>query len=237
MKKKIAKLGFKIRIENFYTRMKVYISFMLRDKDRFAAFGITEDKIKEAESRLEEFAEIPTDAELLGNQVTATQEKDALGEKVKNAITAIMTRVSNKYGNDSGIYHKFGVNSISKLDGGELGSCARRVCRVAAAMLTDLASEGLTQEIIGDLHDLQVRYETALGKQEDAIADRDIATEERIGMANEIYETMVKYCNTGRKIWQSENEARYNDYIIYDTPSGTSEPETNSGISTEQPAP
>lgn len=40
-----------------------------------------------------------------------------------------------------------------------------------------------------------------------------------------IYNTLVKYTNTGQSIWASSNVAKYNDYVIYNTPSGTDDPD------------
>jgi MinD-like ATPase involved in chromosome partitioning or flagellar assembly len=34
---------------------------------------------------------------------------------------------------------------------------------------------------------------------------------------------VVKYADTGKDIWITKSEAKYNDYIIYDIPSGTDE--------------
>lgn len=107
-----------------------------------------------------------------------------------------------------------------RLDGGKLSYVARRVHRVASNLLTELESEGLTQEILDELTTRLETYEQALASQKDAIADRDIATENRVEKANEIYDLLVKYCNTGKQIWEDTNQAKYNDYIIYDTPTG-----------------
>ena len=115
MKKKEVQLNFRIKIENFYSVIKARIGFMRRDKDEFVKYGISEDKINDVDNELEVFAEIPTDDELVGAQVQATQEKDTLAEKVRDTITGIMTRVINKYGTGSGYYRKFGVNGISNL--------------------------------------------------------------------------------------------------------------------------
>lgn len=91
---------------------------------------------------------------------------------------------------------------------------------VAPDFLAELAEEGLTSEILEDLRKLLVLYDTALANQEDAIANRDIAAENRTEKANEIYTLIVKYCDTGKRIWETKNVAKYNDYVIYDTPSG-----------------
>lgn len=41
---------------------------------------------------------------------------------------------------------------------------------------------------------------------------------------NALYKAIVKICNTGKDIWYETNESKYNDYVIYNTPSGKPEP-------------
>ncbi len=126
-----------------------------------------------------------------------------------------------------------GAVGVSDLDGGKLSYVARRVHRVAETMLPQLESEGLTPELLTELNSRLTTYEQALSKQEDAIADRDIATENRVEKANEIYALLVKYCNTGKQIWEDTNQAKYNDYIIYDTPTGKPKDKDNQEVLNE----
>ena len=63
-------------------------------------------------------------------------------------------------------------------------------------------------------------FDTALNNQITAIRQRDITTEERTTKANEVYRTLAKICTLGKNIWYGVNEAKYNDYVIYDTTSG-----------------
>ncbi len=99
----------------------------------------------------------------------------------------------------------------------ELEKCGKRVARTATLLLTQLAAEGITAAQIADLKTTAIGFEDAQDNQLDAINDRDIATEERIDAGNALYEKLVKFCNTGKDIWVNASEARYNDYIIYDS--------------------
>jgi hypothetical protein len=198
------------------------VGFMLRDLVEFIKYGVTEEKLTALKALLSDFANIPTDEELRGAQVLATQGKDEAGVLLRDAVSEIMRRVQNKFGAASGNYRKFGASGVSDLDGGMLSYVGKRVRRVAELMLPDLESEGLTLEILNELSTRLEAYDQALANQEDVIAERDIATENRVEKANEIYALLVKYCNTGKQIWEDTNEAKYNDYIIYNTPTGTS---------------
>ncbi len=222
MRKKEVTVKFNIALSLLYTFAMAKVGFMMRDLVEFIKYGVTEEKLNALKALLSDFASIPTDEELRGAQVVATQGKDEAGVQLRDSVSEIMQRVENKFGTASGNYRKFGASGVSDLDGGKLSYAAKRVRRVAESMLPELESEGLTIEILGELDMRLEAYEQALGIQEDAIADRDIATENRVEKANEIYSLLVKYCNTGKQIWEDTNEAKYNDYIISDTPTGTS---------------
>jgi hypothetical protein len=233
MKKKPSKLNFKIVLSVFFTFTMAKLGFMRRDQLEFDKYGIDDGNLDDLEDLLANFQEIPTDVELLGNQVSATQQKDALAVQVRETIASIMTRAENKFGFHSGIYRKFGVSGISELNGGTLSYTGRRVHRVATGLLEELEDEGLTSELLDAFKTLLKNYEKALAAQEDAIADRDIATDSRIEKANAIYVLLARYCDTGKRIWESVNEAKYNDYVIYDTPSGSPQVEPEVAGETE----
>ncbi|SFF81925.1 hypothetical protein [Sunxiuqinia elliptica] len=233
MRKKTVTVNFNIALSALYTFAMAKIGFMLRDLVEFIKYGVTEEKLNALKAMLTDFANIPTDDELVGVQVSATQEKDEAAIQLRDAIAEIMQRVENKFGAQSGNYRKFGVSGVSDLDGGKLSYVTRRVHRVAETMLPQLESEGLTPELLTELNSRLDTYEQALSKQEDAIADRDIATENRVEKANEIYALLVKYCNTGKQIWEDTNQAKYNDYIIYDTPTGKPKDKDNQEVLSE----
>lgn len=226
MKKKVVKLIFDIKLSVFILLAKAKIAFMRRDITEFDKFGIKEVNLAALETLVNALQALPTDEELLGDQTLATEQKDALEEPLREKIRDIMTRAKNKYGEGSARYRKFGVTDISQQEGGPLIFTAGRVKRVATSLLTDLASEGLTQDHIDALDDNTTAYDQKFGEKEDAISARDVATEDRAEKANAIYRLLVKYCETGKRIWVGKNEAKYNDYIIYDTPSGEPEEET-----------
>jgi hypothetical protein len=216
-------------MENFLTFVRSKLGYVRRDKVEFEKFGITEDDVADTDAMALEWEQIKSDEELLGDHVQATQDKDALAEEVREAIRPIMTRAANKFGADSGKYRKFGVWDLSHLEGGGLIYTANRVVRVAKSFLTVLESTGLTQAMIDNLLAKISSYSLKLGVQDDAESDRDIATEERAEKANAIYLRVAQYCKTGQDIWVGRSEAKYNDYVIYDTPSGGKEEPPKAG--------
>ncbi len=207
--------------------VKEKLQFVLRDIVKFNEFGIVEENINETKQKNEDLENTPTDNELIGVQTIATEVKTARREEVVEKIQKIMRRVKNCFGIGSAIYNRFGTRDLSKMNDAKLLMCAKQVIRVSRLYLSELSLEGLTEEIIVDLATSREVFDKACETQSNAIAERDIVTESRMISANAIYDNLVKYCNTGKDIWKDDNLAKYNDYILYDTPTSTSvEPET-----------
>jgi predicted ribosome quality control (RQC) complex YloA/Tae2 family protein len=236
MKKKTVQPAFKMSMSAFVTFFSSRLGFMRRDQEEFTRFGITPDKIQAVHNRLEAFQNIATDAEFLGSQMIATQAKTEAAEALIVAMGEVLTRASNKFGDNSARFRRFGVGSPGTLSDSRLSIAARRMIRSARYYFDDLQSEGLTLSIIDDLEQKRQAYDLAIEQQEDAISDRDIAAEDRLLEANALYAEMVKLCNTGKQIWATRNEAKYNDYVIYDTVA-TKAPNTSQKPASETTAP
>jgi tetratricopeptide (TPR) repeat protein len=215
MKKNLPKVLFKIKQPVFFTVAMSKISMMVRDTDEFAIFGVSLENIDGLKALLQAYSEIPSDDEFLGAQINKTREKGAHAVIVREEISALMKKAENRYGKDSAVYRKFGVSGTSRLNGWELAYKARRALRVAEGYLAELAEVGATAGELGRLDEAITAFENALEAQNDAFADRLVATEIRTEKANEIYLLLVKHCDTGKKIWESKSAAKYNDYIIY----------------------
>ena len=192
------------------------ISFANRDVAEFTKMGIEPPFLDELKSDIVELQNAPDDVEVLGEQTPFTEEKDALAEEIKDSIRTIMQRAENKWGTGSARYRQFGTSGLSELNDNDLEACAKRVLRVAERNLADLA--GLTTNDLTTLQRLTINFHSARESQHDAKANRDIKTEDRQITANDIYDRQVIIANTGKRIWENKSEAKYNDYVIYDTP-------------------
>jgi hypothetical protein len=191
-----------------------------RDSSVLANYGVDDDlKASIAESN-QALKEMPTDEEWMGDVSDATEKKDASGEAVKTVIRDIMVRAKKVFGEHSAKYRKFGTKGMDELKDHDLYRCATRVARVASTYLSQLSAKGLTQDIIDDLKAKAAQYDIDLTAKEDFVADRDVATEERIILANSIYTKLVEVCDYGRTYWSDKSEAKYNDYVIYNTADG-----------------
>lgn len=201
-----------------------FITSARRDATEFGERNITDaNTFSLIEADIDTFKNLPTDEELEGIKMDFTEKKDLKEDAIKKQISRIMTAAANIFGTGSAKYYRFGAKGVDAMVESELLKCARRVARTANSLMTDLAAEGVTTALTATLLTTATEYEDAIDDQLDAINDRNIAAEERIEAGNTIYLKLVKLTNTGKDIWYTVNEAKYNDYIIYNTRSGEKE--------------
>jgi hypothetical protein len=196
------------------------IAFMRRDLDAFASFGLDDTKFTELETKITDFSNLVTDIETSNEQVQITEQKDAKAEELRVAIRNVMTRAAQKYGNTSARYANYGTATLSKQSDSDLIITAKRVVRVGTANLGDLVTEGLASTHLDTITTLTDEFGNLLISQKLKIGERDIKQEDRVEDGNAIYSLLVKYTQTGQDIWETSDVAKYNDYIIYNTPSG-----------------
>lgn len=196
------------------------IAFMRRDINAFASFGLDDTKFTELETKITDFSNLITDIETSSEQVEITEQKDEKAEELRVAIRSVMTRAAQKYGNPSARYANYGTDTLSKQSDSDLIITAKRVVRVGTANLSDLASEGLETIHLNKIATLNDEFGTLLINQKLKIGERDIKQEDRVEDGNTIYSLLIKYTQTGQDIWEINDVAKYNDYIIYNTPSG-----------------
>ena len=198
------------------------IAAALRDKDQLLEVGFTSEKRLAFQTQLDAFKLISTDDFMIGQKILRTQEKDNARLAVEKSLRTILTIAGSFYGTNSGKFRQFGTANIGRLSDDHLMRYARNALSTATALLTELQPEGVTPAMLTALTTKITAFDTAINNQITAIRQRDIITEERTNKANELYRTLAKICTFGKNIWYGINEAKYNDYIIYDAPSGDS---------------
>lgn len=194
---------------------KALESFMTRDAAEFAARGIDAADIAALAAKREAFEAFPTDAEYRGLRTVAREDKSVARKALLAAVRNISDRALLKWGADSVRYNSFDVKGVMNFQDIDLLFASRRTARLAAAYLSDLADEGLTQAMIDDLTALADDFEEKIHLVKDAATDRFLETRQRITAANELSSLIGKYCEAGKMIWKNVSEAKYNDYVIY----------------------
>ena len=94
--------------------------------------------------------------------------------------------------------------------------------RLATKYLPSLTEKGLTQTIIDNLSTILLAFDSSIDSKAAAIENRDESTQERITIANTLYSQIAEVFDYGKEYYYPRDEAKYNDYIIYDSPSSNS---------------
>lgn len=198
-----------------------------RDTDDFNTFGgITPNVINYLRNIHTAFEEIPADEYYEGFKMVKTEEKDRAREKLNTKISEIMALVALRFGKSSAHYRHFGIGNIVNLTDEQVQRSCANVVRCAMLYRNELLEVGVTQHLIDGLHSSRNEFITTLDAQGFTVRDRDIATENRIVAGNKLYQELMRYMNVGKAFWKSRNEAKYNDYIMYDETGKSVEEET-----------
>jgi hypothetical protein len=199
---------------------------MQRDATDFATRMVDATRINEIVTQNTAFKNHPTDQELLGLVSTATEIKDGTALNLRKKIAAVRSMAETKFGNN-GKFRTFDFGELSSLPDSDLYRTARRVVRVGTSFLADLASEGLTAAFLTEITNLADKLDKQIDDMEAANENRDIKTQERVVLGNNLWNTMVKYANIGKSLYEFSDEARYNDYVLTESEgTGGATPET-----------
>jgi len=196
------------------------ISSAIRDFVDLALYGMTQAEIDETKTIRNEFADMPTDAELIGDKIGKTEAKAEKSKELRLLINDIVNRVGLKYRKSSWQYRKIRVGDLSRIGDSDLCRSAKATARTMTSLIDENSSMGLSQELLDKLITINQEFDDLIDQQIDAVKERDIITQERRIKANELYKKLLHISETGKAAYMSTNEAKYNDYVIYNTASG-----------------
>ena len=193
---------------------------MNRDSVEMLAKGVTAGDITALGAKGDELEVFPVD-EIYRLDVTAAVEaKDAIRASLTLKIRDVVGMSTIKFGKDSTQTRKFRAGNLTAENDKSFLTTVRMVVLQATALLVDLTPLGLTQLKITEIDTLGQDFEDAMNAVFDAEEIRNDKTAERIGIANELYALVIKYCEIGKIIWQDVSESKYNDYVISILPPG-----------------
>ncbi len=196
------------------------VALITRDAAELATYGIDAATKTFISTTTEALKDFPSDEEYEGHAMVTTETKNKTADDLKVVVRSIMVRAKNGFGENSGKYRRFGTIGMNEMNDNDLLKLGKRVVRVATIMQPALADKGLTVAIIADLNVIVTQFDTSIGAQDDAIREREIATEDRIELGNLLYKKIVEVFDSAKDYWVTREEAKYNDYIIYNIPGG-----------------
>ena len=225
MKKPVVTRNYKLVDAVLKQKADEFLALLDRDATEFADRGYDKNAKNNFIGAIETINNLSSDETLEASKIGFTQSKDAARSGLEKSMRTIFNMAAIKYGTQSAKYRSFGNAEISRQPDAELVRTYKVMAQAANENLADLASEGLTQYKIDVLTAQGIALDDSIDAVAKGISDRDIATESRVEALNSLYALVIKYAGIGQDIFYEENEAKYNDYVIYDTPSGLPEEE------------
>jgi len=215
----------KFRFTYAELKQKADNTLLLIDRDiaEFNNYGFTPAKRTELEAAIESFANFPTDMQMEGMQIAATDARDEARNALESKMRSILLAVKNTFGENTATYRGFGKSNLSRQYDDELIRNAKDMIAETQEYLAELEAEGITLAKVTQLEDAKNTFDIAIDAQRKTVKNRDKATEKRILLANTLYDLIARYNETGKTIWYEVSESKHNDYIIYDTPTGKPE--------------
>lgn len=220
MKKEQVKRNFILTDAVLKQKADEFIDLIDRDIAEFTDRGYDSKKRTEFTTVRNTVDEFPSDEQFEAIKMELTEQKDAARNDVERSMRSIFNMAANVFGQFSARYKEFGNATISQQSDSELVRTAKSTTTTASKYLDELAEEGLTADKINTLISQRETLDLAIDAQAQGISNRDLATEDRIEALNKLYSLVTKYAGIGQDIFYETDEAKYNDYIIYNTPDG-----------------
>lgn len=199
------------------------IAFAQRDATELATVGVTAAWVDDLEDIVEAFGNLPSDEVELGEQEEATTEKNTDADLLRDKLKELRSAAQRAFGEKHADYKQFGLKGLDDMNDAQLLKTGMVAHGVAVSHATPLATKGWDAADNTELKSLTDDLAAGLKNQSIEIGSRDNATENRILKGNELYGLLEnELCEAGKSYWRTLSEAKYNDYIIYNTPSGGS---------------
>ena len=220
MKKPENRAHFNMSYAALYQLGDKAVKLIERDSTELAAFGIEEDYKNHIKEKTTELKNYPTDEEFQGLVSVSTEDKNKLADEIRVSISAIAVRIKNAFGIGSAEYKYFGFHKLYRLSDCDLHRRGKMVVSAANKYFDVLSERGFKEEDITELTNIVDAFDASIYNKYDAVTKRDVSTEERLVLSNELYKLISEVFDYGKNYWYTRKEAKYNDYIIYDiTPS------------------
>ena len=193
------------------------VLFATRDSAEFGLRGYSATRLAAIQQSSNDFGNVTSDEEMLALQMMCTETKDQKRDVLEEQLRTILSMATNAFGAKGIQLRRFGDANLSKQTDNDLIRTARVCIKTATEYAVELSAEGLTPAFITAATAQVQSFDDAIDAQQLAISDREIVKETRIEAGNTLYNELLKLTNTGKSIFRTTNEAKYNDYIIYDS--------------------
>ncbi|MCX6351196.1 MAG: hypothetical protein NTX03_04965 [Bacteroidetes bacterium] len=180
--------------------------------------GITALRLTAFDTQTTAFSMLPADESMVGDITDAVTAKNLQRTNLIKKIQDILGIAEGTFGLKSGSYHSFKPCDLNALTDAELYFLCDTIETRATHFLVAMTPKGLTAGMVTALDTNQADFKAAMKLQGKLEGDRDLATELRHIDGNALFDELSDMNQTARNFWINTDEAKANDYIIYDSP-------------------
>jgi len=196
------------------------VAFAVRDTAEMTTFGYDAAKLAAIEAKITAFKDFPKDDYYTGILMVATSQKNEKIKAMSKTGQEIVQRVVIKWGKNSGQEKSMGFAGYAGMNDAEKVSACRTAYKFANTNKAELAGQGLTDAILDTFKDEITASDDAISAKRQRVGERDTAVTTRVKLGNDLYADLVPLADTGKTIWETTDESKYNDYVIYDNQAG-----------------
>ncbi|WP_421917834.1 hypothetical protein [Marinifilum sp.] len=222
--------GFKMPYSELGQRGDRVKAVVNRDVNEFVKFGYDETIPTKVEEKTKQFKDILPDMYWEGQKTLKTNAKDECRSTLVGLLGEIAFKSKLALGSGSKEYATFRFSGVDRKTDSELVAYAKHVCQTADFFTDQLNTRNVTTELITQTIDATMALDDAIDAQAEAISVREQKSVERLAIGNELYELIVELCEVGKRIWEHENEAFYNDYVLYASSKSTTQTEETEDV-------
>lgn len=192
------------------------LTLLNRDTEEFAKYGVNAAYKSSLLELVTAYNSVMYDELYEQRQMLATDQKNKIADELKTALRRVMLILESAYSTRNIMYISFRNTEISKMTDSDLLIKAKSSAQILTDSFSQIVEFGLTTAIIDELFTLAETLNENLTAQTTAVQNRDNATQFRVNIANNLYEKVSRIRSIGRKMWAELDEAKSNDYVIYD---------------------
>jgi len=192
-------------------------AFLNRDMADLSGYAVSAGTLTALQALRTAFSSTSTDVTQVALVKDLTATKDATRDAAESALRTLKTKVQGKVGISPAKVESLGIGAISKETDSDLYLTGENAVAQATVLIPELSGTGVDAPYLATITAAMEAYRAALQAMRQGEANRELATEDRIIKGNALYTEIVRLCEFGKDRYYGSNEAKYNDYIIYET--------------------
>ena len=220
---------FKFSFDDLYHRCVLLVKLLSRDLTQFVKFGFPETIADKIKALLLEFDQVEMDIVMLDNQKQASVDKKDIVSSIKALLEEMQMISDVAFRNGTAPYRLINLGGVSTYSMKELKTVASSYVRLLTKRIDMLDDFGLNPSQVTALEAEVKAFNEANGEQNLAKLERKIMTDQRVVVANNLYEEYIKLSGIGKDIWSIENPAKAENYLIYRSQAVAEEPDEGGG--------